>query len=213
MDMANLSNAQQASMFNAQSRVQSMLTDTAAENATKQFNATSEIQTDQFFANLKSNVSQFNATQANAQSQFNAGETNAVSKFTAELASQREQFNAQNSLVINQSNAQWRRQIATADTAAINRSNEVNAKSILDISNTAYNNLWQASRDNMEWIWNSAESGRDRFATMALEKLRTDAAYSIAQMEQDYKSSSSLGDGFFKLFTTPTAGTWMEDFL
>ena len=31
-------------------------------------------------------------------------------------------------MVINQSNAQWRRQIATADTAAINRANEINAK-------------------------------------------------------------------------------------
>ena len=211
MDMSNLNNAQQASMFNAQSRVQAMLTDTAAENASRQFNATSETQTDQFFANMKNNVSQFNATQANAQSQFNSGEANAVSKFNAQLDSQREQFNAQNSLVINQSNAQWRRQIATADTAAVNRANEVNAKAVLDISNTAYNNLWQANRDNMEWIWNSSESGKERFAAMAMEKLRTDAAYSIAQMKADYESSKGIGEGLFKLFTTNTAGTWMED--
>ena len=35
------------------------------------------------------------------------------------------QFNAQNRLVIDQNNAQWRRQIATADTVAINRANEI----------------------------------------------------------------------------------------
>ena len=32
------------------------------------------------------------------------------------------QFNAQNRLVIDQKNAQWRRQIATADTVAIKQS-------------------------------------------------------------------------------------------
>ena len=61
MDMANLNNEQQTSMFKAQQNIQSILTDQAAANAASQFNATSENQTNQFFASLTSQVSQFNA--------------------------------------------------------------------------------------------------------------------------------------------------------
>ena len=103
-------------------------------------------------ANLANNISQFNATQANAQSQFNAGQQNVVERFNAELNNQRDQFNAQNQLVIAQSNATWRRQIATADTAAINRANELNATAMLNISNQAYANLWQFYGDSMEMV-------------------------------------------------------------
>ena len=39
-----------------------------------------------------------------------------MEKFSAEIQNQRDQFNANNRLVIDQANAQWRRQIATADT-------------------------------------------------------------------------------------------------
>ena len=114
-----------------------MFTDQAAENAAKQFNATSENQSDQFFANLKTQTSQFNTSQANAMSQFNAGEENAVKKFNTEIANQRDQFNAQNGLVIAQSNAVWRREIATAATAAVNRANEINAAAVLDNADPA----------------------------------------------------------------------------
>ena len=144
-DMANLSNIQQSEMFNAQTRAQSMFTDQAALNAAQQFNATSQMQDDQFFASLASNTSQFNASQANAQAQFNAGQVNVLERFNTEINNQRDQFNAQNRLVIDQANAQWRRQIATADTAAVNRANEINAQSLLGVSQSAYNNLWQNS--------------------------------------------------------------------
>jgi len=67
MDMANLSNTQQANMFNAQQRIQSLFTDQASENASRQFNATSQNQVDQFFSQLGQQANQFNATQVNAQ--------------------------------------------------------------------------------------------------------------------------------------------------
>ena len=213
MDMTNITAAQQATMFDAQSRVQSMLTDAAAENASKQFNATSQQQTDQFFSNLKSNVSQFNATQLNAQSQFNAGEGNAIAKFNTEVANQRDQFNAQNRIVIDQSNAQWRRNIATADTAAINRSNEVNAKALLDMSNSAYNDLWQDYKDKSEWAWTSAESGRDRFSKMAIQQMTSDTSITVAQIEADYQTSVQAGKGLAQLFLGNTAGSFMDGIL
>ena len=193
VDMANLSNRQQTELFKAQQRTQAMFTDQAAQNAAAQFNASSQNQVDQFFANLSSQVAQFNATQQNAQSQFNAGQTNTIARFNAELNNQRDQFNAQNQLVIAQANAQWRRQIATADTAAINRANEINAANILDISKTAYDNLWQYYADSMEWAWESSDNELDRQVQLSVAKLQADSDANLANIRKDYEDSKSIG--------------------
>ena len=193
MDMANLTNLQQMTLFKAQERNNALLSDAAASNASEQFNATSKNQTDQFFSNLQSNVKQFNATQKNSQEQFNTGQTTAVSKFNAEIRNQREQFNSQNSLVINQSNAQWRRQIATADTVANNRANEINAKALLDISNTAYNNLWQEHRDEMDWTYKVADSENERYNAIVRATIAAEAQIEAAGAESDSSLWSSLG--------------------
>jgi hypothetical protein len=192
-DMANLSNRQQTELFKAQQRVQALFTDQAATNAARQFNATSQNQTDQFFANLSSQVSQFNASQQNAQSQFNAGQTNTVNRFNAELNNQRDQFNATNQLVIAQSNAQWRRQIATADTAAINRANELNANAVLDISKNAYDNLWTFYGDSMEWAWKSAEKQIDRMNALAIAELDATTRQQIADEQAKTAAGNAIG--------------------
>ena len=189
MDMANLSNRQQTELFKAQQRVQSLFTDQAAENAARQFNASSQNQIDQFFANLSTQTSQFNASQANAQSQFNAGQANTVERFNAELNNQRDQFNATNHLVIAQANAQWRRQVATADTAAINRANELNANAILDISKQAYDNLWNYYADTMEWAWKSSENELERVNDMAIAKLNADSNTDLLKFKEDAATS------------------------
>jgi len=183
LDMANLTNEQQTALFNAQAINQSLLTDQAATNAARQFNATSQNQVDQFMSTLANNVSQFNATQSNAQDQFNAGELNTLSRFNTEVRNQRDQFNAQNQLAIAQNNAVWRREIATADTAALNRANELNAKAVLDISDTAYNNLWSFYSDTIEWAWKSAESEQDRINALAVAEVSKEA--------QEYASNAS----------------------
>ena len=193
-DMANLSNQQQTELFKAQQRTQSLFTDQAAQNASRQFNATSQNQTDQFFANLGTQVAQFNATQANAQAQFNAGQANTVERFNAELNNQRDQFNAQNQLVIGQSNAQWRRQIATADTAAVNRANELNANAILNISKTAYDNLWQYYADSMEWAWTSAENELDRVTTLAEAQIDAGVRKEVAAEQSSSAAGSAIGN-------------------
>jgi len=194
MEMANLSNEQQTALFNAQAINQSLLSDQAATNAASQFNATSDNQTKQFMSNLANQVSQFNATQSNAQSQFNAGEANTLSRFNAEVANQRDQFNAQNQLAIAQNNAVWRREIATADTAAINRANELNAKAVLDVSNEQYNNLWSYYADTMEWAWKSAESEQDRLVEVAVANLNAEASKALAAAKQNSSSTSAIGN-------------------
>ena len=192
-DMANLNNQQQVELFKAQQRVQSLFTDQAATNASRQFNASSQNQVDQFFANLATQSAQFNATQANAQSQYNAGQRNVLERFNAELNNQRDTFNAQNRLVIDQNNAQWRRQIATAETATTNRINELNANNLLGISNLAYNNLWQYYADTMEWAWTSAENELNRYADMAIANLNADTQSAVAKRGAETAAGSAVG--------------------
>jgi hypothetical protein len=188
MDLANLNNRQQTSMFSSQQMIQSMFTDAAARNAAAQFNAQSQNQTDQFFANLKATTDQFNTAQTNAISQFNAGQLNANAQFNANIQAQRDQFNAQNALVISQSNAAWRRQIATADTAALNRANELNARSTLELSTLAYNNMWQLYKDIFEFAFQAEEGRLDRETNL-----------SIAEIQARSKAGSSSGSLFGKL--------------
>ena len=192
-DMANLNNQQQTELFKAQQRVQSMFTDQAAENASRQFNASSQNQTDQFFANLATQSAQFNATQANAQSQYNAGQRNVLERFNAELNNQRDTFNAQNRLIIDQNNAQWRRTIATADTATINRVNEINATNLLATSTQAYNNLWNYYGDTMEWAWTSAENELNRYADMSIANLNADTQAEVAKRGESTAAGSAVG--------------------
>ena len=193
MDMANLSNQQQTELFKAQQRVQSLFTDQASENASRQFNASSQNQTDQFFANLATQSAQFNATQANAQSQYNAGQRNVLERFNAELNNQRDTFNAQNRLIIDQNNAQWRRTIATADTATINRVNEINATNLLATSTQAYNNLWNYYGDTMEWAWTSAENELNRYADMSIANLNADTQAEVAKRGESTAAGSAVG--------------------
>jgi hypothetical protein len=203
VDMANLSNQQQTDLFTAQQRIQSLFTDQAAENAARQFNASSQNQVDQFFSNLGQQASQFNATQQNAQSQFNSGQANTLNRFNAELNNQRDQFNAQNQLVIAQNNAQWRRQIATADTAAVNRANELNAASILDMSKTSYDNLWNYYADTMEWAWTSAENNAERLAQMAMAELDAKVRTDLGKLEVDAEDSRAIGGFITDMFMSP----------
>ncbi len=206
-DMANLSNRQQTDLFKAQQRIQGLFTDQAAENAARQFNATSENQVNQFFANLASQTRQFNSAQANAQSQFNTGQVNTVERFNAEINNQRDQFNAQNQLVIAQANAQWRRQIATADTAAVNRANELNANAVLDISKTAYANLWQHYSDTMEWAWKSAEGELDRITNIAIAELDADATAALAAANKGSAAKTAIG-GIIGQLGAAAIGKW-----
>ena len=192
-DMANLSNQQQTDLFKAQQRTQALFTDQAAENASRQFNATSQNQVDQFFANLATQTAQFNATQTNAQSQFNAGQVNTVERFNAEMNNQRDQYNATNQLAIAQNNAVWRREIATADTAAVNRANELNANAVLDISKEAYDNLWSYYNDTMEWAWTSADNQLERINKMAIAELNADAMTRANEMTSSSAAGTAIG--------------------
>jgi len=213
VDLANFEARQQTEIFNTKAQQDFMLSDQAADNAAKQFNATSKMQTDQFMANLANNISQFNTAQVNAMEQFNAGEENAMAKFNQQLESQREQFNAQNKLVIEQFNAKWKQQVATTDTAAQNYANEFNAKALLDISNTAYSNMWSHMGDLMEWAWKTGESGKDRTLKLTLAEIDAKLQTELAHLKLDAEASGAIGGFIVDLFTSPIGGSIVGDYL
>jgi len=182
MDMANLDNTQQMTMFKGQETANSILSDTAAMNAARQFNASSQNQTDQFFASLGSQVSQFNAEQSNAIKRFNAGETNALAQFNTAQNNAREQFNAQNHLVIAQANAQWAQNITTAENAAVNQANRDAAIASNNLTMTGYNNAVQRERDILALAWEAGQNQKER-----------DKAIAVATIEAtDGESSGNL---------------------
>ena len=95
--------------------------------------------------------------------------------------------------MIAQSNATWRREVATADTVAVNRANELNANAVLGISKTAYDNLWTHYGDTMEWAWTSAENELDRIAKITTAEISAEASQKGYEMQADAKAASGLG--------------------
>ena len=194
MDIANLNNRQQTTLFKSQEMINSILSDTAAENASRQFNASSINQVNQFYDSLATQVKQFNASQTNAMSQFNTEQANAINQFNASVQNQRDQFNAESRRIIDQSNAEWRRNISTANTAATNRANEVNANAALELTTAEYNNLWQKHRDDIEYAWKTGENVLDRENELAKQVLDKQATIEAAKMNVEVEKAKALGN-------------------
>ena len=188
LDMTNLNNEQQMAMFKAQATQQALLSDQAAENAAKQFNAASENQTNQFYDNLTTQVALQNQEQTNAMNRFNAGEENAIEQFNAAQQNARDQFNANNALVVEQANAQWEQAITTMDNAAQNAANRDATLVANNLTETTYNNMLQQERDAMDYAWRSADT------IMQLE-----SNYMIAEMQTQAKVDMKAGEGTGKL--------------
>jgi len=193
MDMVNLSNEQQATMFKSQSLVNALLSDQAAENAAKQFNASSENQTNQFFTNLASQVSMFNNEQKNAMNQFNSGQTNAVNQFNVSQRAARDQFNANNQLIVAQANAAWSQSITTAETAAQNEANRDAAIAENQYTMTAYNNIIQEERDMISYAFSAAESTADRQVRLQVAAIQAETAASQIQAQIDTAAGAGSG--------------------
>lgn len=202
MDLQNLNNEQQTAIFKSQQLSNALLSDTAAANAAKQFNAASENQTNQFFANLQNQVNMFNTAQENEMNRFNAGEANALSKFNAAALAAREQFNAQNALVVAQANAAWAQKITTTDNAAQNQANRDAAMSANNFTMTAYNNTMQLERDVISYAWRSAESQQDREMQIRLQAMKNEMREAEVQAEVD----ASRGSGFGTILNTVVTG-------
>lgn len=200
MDLANLDARQQTAIFKSQAIVQSLFTDQAAENASRQFNATSQSQTDQFFASLRTQVSTFNAAQQNAMGQFNVEQDNAIRMFNQQMNDARDQFNATNRLVIDQSNAEWRRSVTTANNATINEANRLNAQAATGFTTAAYNNIMQRERDMYAFAFQAAENAKDRASGITQTQMAANAQQRAATGQALGTLAGSLIGGIFDSF-------------
>ena len=193
MDMANLTNEQQTKVVNQAAQQQAMMSTQAANNAAMQFNATSQNQTDQFFANLQNNINTTNAASENASAQFNAGQLNAMEQFQAGVKSQTDQFNSNNAMVIAQSNVQWRRNVNTANTAAQNAANQINAQNYFNLSNTALSNIWQEYRDEASFVYQSSQNNLDRAFNYSMAVLEAETTTDMFDKDMAHKNATKLG--------------------
>jgi len=194
MDMKNLDNEQQTSVFKTQQRANALLSDQAAENAAKQFNASSEIQVQQFYDNLSASLGMFNSEQTNAQNRFNAGEANAVEQFNKKMLDQRQQFNATNQLIIEQANASWYQSVATMDTAAQNEANRADAAAATNMTALAFSAMMQETRDMMSYAWQAANNDADRATQLAIAQMQSDDAKQAASASKSAGFWGAIGN-------------------
>jgi hypothetical protein len=179
IDTQNLTNRQQAATIDYQAKVQMKLSDQAADNASKQFNAKSSNEVDMFFAELGSQIESANKNRAASVDQFNVNQRSAMDQFNASMEASRQQFNANMQSTIDQSNAAWRRNINTANTAAQNVANQQNVQTLLSLNQNSLNNLWQLYRDQASWAMQASENDRARAHNAAMQSAQIDANKSL----------------------------------
>ena len=203
MDLQNLNNEQKMKEIDYAGQMQALTSNQAAENSAEQFNAQSQNQIDEFFAELGAQIETGNMNRKAAQDQFNASEKNSVAQYNASLNDARERFNTQMATQIAQSNAIWRREINTAETANENAANQMNVQNLLGISQASLDALWQRYRDEAGWALKIAEGQEERFHEIGLLGMEIDSNTDLYEMESDATFSTELGkavlNGVFKV--------------
>jgi hypothetical protein len=190
--MANMTNEQQASLFKAKAIQDSILSDTAADNAALQFNSTSQNQTDQFMTTMKQQVETFNATQTNTIEMFNKQEDAALSIFNAEQKNARDEFNADNALIVAQANAKWRQGVVTTNTAAQNEANMNNAKASNAFTSKTLDEVWQSERDILAFAWKSADTEAERTASIMRSQIAAKAGIDVANVQKEWDAWAGI---------------------
>jgi hypothetical protein len=171
-------------------------------NASKQFNATSKNQMDQFFASLGKEIAINNATRTDAMEQFDVDQVNTTAKFNSQMVDARDRFETQMRVQIDQSNAEWRRKINTANTAAINRTNQLNVQAMLGISATAQANLWQQYRDEAHWVMQSSENQRTRQHNLAAAAMQHNFQAEMFDAASEEATNTAIGKFIGGVFMT-----------
>ena len=203
LDLQNLSNEQKMSEIDYAGKLQSMTSNAAAINVQKQFNAQSQNQIDEFFASLGSQIESTNKNRVAAQEQFNVNEANATAEFVASQNNQREQFNVSMATQIDQSNAVWRREINTANTANQNATNQLNAQNLLNINQSSLNALWQKYRDEAGWAFEIGQDAEQRYHEIGLLGMETSANTGLYDKQSATTMRTELGkailNGLYKV--------------
>lgn len=193
---------------NLRNRQETMLTNTAAQNAAKHLNAQSQTDVNKFMAGMKNDVLKFNVEQKNAMDQFNTEQRNSVKTFYDKMNDAAEQFNANNAMLVATSNAEWRRSINTANTAGENATNMMNAQNAFNLSGQAMADLWQRSRDVFNWANQSADNERDRAFKLTLYSMqRSDYLDDVSNADKK-DLMKGIGNIAYNIFDNYASGAY-----
>ena len=97
-------------------------------------------------------------------------------QFVADQEFRRDQFNAANQQAISQADVAWKRQLATADTAAQNAANQQNAMNAFNMSLQEQQNMWQQFRDEANYLRQQYENEETRKTQLYAVALGNEAA-------------------------------------
>jgi hypothetical protein len=87
---------------------------------------------------------------------------------------------------VDQSNAQWRRQLNTTNTAIQNETNRLNAQNAYNASQSALNFLWQKMRDNAQFNFQKGQNALQKnheVGLLAMEFANTEKLYTQKQKD------------------------------
>lgn len=187
MDLANLDNAQQAEVINTQARIQSILEDAKAENASRLFVAGAQNEKDMFYSNLEASINQFNTAQKNAMEQFNTGESNDMSQFNAQMENAREEFYKNMQFAIDTANVKWRQTITMTENQQKFEAASTDVKNLVGISVEQLNQIWDRADALLDYAWKAADNEADRKNQIALVKLQ-------GQLQNQAADSAGFGN-------------------
>jgi hypothetical protein len=105
----------------------------------------------------------------------------------------REKFNVTNQIAIDANNISWRRQVNTANTAALNAAIQTDVQNLLGLKQNALNNIWNHYDTMLNMAFQREESAKDRATNAALATLDAEAR---AKLAEEKATSDLLGDIF-----------------
>jgi hypothetical protein len=99
---------------------------------------------------------------------------------------------------VNIANSRILAEVSTANTAAINAANAVNAKKDTDLSSAAYAQEMQVYRDKLEMSWKMGESEKDRANNIVTTTISASSAANAAKVTASSSATSTIGEAIIK---------------
>jgi hypothetical protein len=200
----------EVNLQNIRMRHEQLLTNQAAENAARQFNAQSQTEINKFMAGLTTEVLKFNSDMKNRMEQFNVDQANQIKLARDQADLSHRQWIAENNFQVQKANVEWRRYQNTSDTAGQNAVNMQNVMNRFNVSQQAVADLWQRTRDVFDWVNVSNQQEADRSQALALYTLqRTDYL-----QDRDYGEVAELARGIGSLgfkFAEDVGSAFIDD--
>lgn len=193
MDLANLSNEQQAEIINTQARIQSILEDAKAENTARMFLAQSENDMGMFYDQLNSQIEQYNANQSNDMKKFNTDQINGMSQFNSNLENQREQFYKEMQFNVDVSNAKWRQEVTLQNNQNKFEAAAFDVRNLVDMSKEQLNQIWDRSDAMLDYVWKSSENEAGRQNAIILATIQAQSAADIQNMKAKAEGQAGIG--------------------